>query len=258
MSSFILPEANIQLQEKMKLVLQPFDADIIKVLEEVRQIMRTRPNGWIAMILTKGVEKTNSDLSNSLNTISIIAGLLLTVSFPCIISPPDKIIELDNEDWVKQCYFAGILSSIISYFLCIMLNTIMVMNISVASRDSDMIRLYMRLHRIPLIAYIIFGLGYFFLVLALGLSTYTIFGLKSAIAWTVLTGAIGGLVPFILNNGWVLHIAHVIKYWQKNNPQDFLAKMEMKINQIERESLLQMKEYQDSLLKYQDSLKKEN
>ena len=63
--------------------------------------MRTKPNGWVAMILTKGVEKTNEDLSNSLNNISIIAGLLLTVSFPCIISPPDSVNALDNDDWVK-------------------------------------------------------------------------------------------------------------------------------------------------------------
>jgi len=111
-----------------------------------------------------------------------------------------------------------------------MINTVMVMNISVASRESDMIRLYIKLHRIPLISYIIFGLGYFFLVLAIALSVYTMFGLKMAISWAVLTGLIGGILPFLLNNGWVLHIAHVIKYWQKNNPQDFLAKMELKIN----------------------------
>lgn len=53
------------------------------------------------MVLTKGLEKTNQDLADCLNTISIVSGLLITISFAGIMGPTDQIISRDNGDWVK-------------------------------------------------------------------------------------------------------------------------------------------------------------
>eukprot|EP00347_Sterkiella_histriomuscorum_P015681 403356097 len=223
----------------------PFDKEILPTLEMLRVHMKKNPNGWIAMVLIQGLEKTNSNLANSLNTISIVSGLLLTISFSCLISPNDAVLSLDNGDWVKQGYFAGILASIIGYFISIMLNTIFLMNMAVAARESDSLKLFLKLHRIPLISYTLFGLGYMFLICAIALSTSVMFGETSGIIFLVVGVSIGGIFPFALNNMWALKLAHVIQYWQKNDNEDFQKKIEWKINEMQEQHLRMFKTHYD-------------
>lgn len=42
-------------------------------------------NGWISMALTKGLDKTNQNLADNLNTVSIVSGLLITISFASLV-----------------------------------------------------------------------------------------------------------------------------------------------------------------------------
>ena len=60
--------------------MEPFDKEINEMLENVRVKMSTKPNGWLAIVLMQGLEKTSSKLASILNTLSIVCGLMLIVS----------------------------------------------------------------------------------------------------------------------------------------------------------------------------------
>ena len=153
-----------------------FDSEIIAVLEKVRSELDSRPNNWIAMALTQGLEKTESNLSSALNTISIICGLLLTVSFSCILTPHDVLLALDNDDSIKVAYFSFMIASIIFYFACIMLSSMFLINLASVARDSDKFKILGKLGFVPTTAYTSFGLGYFTLIWGLTCHLYVLFG----------------------------------------------------------------------------------
>ena len=104
------------------------------------------------MALMQGLEKTESNLSSSLNTISIICGLLLTDSFSCILTPHDLLLALDNEDPVKITYFSFMIASIIFYITCIGLSSMFLINLVSVVRDSDKLRILSKLRFVPTIA----------------------------------------------------------------------------------------------------------
>jgi len=116
-------------------------------------------NGWITMILIKGIDNTNNDMSNMLNNISVVSGLFMTVTLTGALAPPANIITLDNSDWIKQTYMGCIILSSIGFISSILLNTIFLLNLSTTARVSDMLKLYLTLGRVPLITIILFSVG---------------------------------------------------------------------------------------------------
>lgn len=114
-----------------------------------------------------------------------------------------------------------------------MSSTMLLMTLSGVVRDSDKLRVFKRLGGIPLISISLFSAGYFTLVWGLSCATYTIFGTKLSIIFACVTTGIGGLLPIFLNNCCFLKIGHVIHYWYKHDREDFLAKIEHKINKLE-------------------------
>ena len=82
---------------------EPFDEELFPILEKIRKMVEIGKeyNGWITMILIKGIDNTNNDMSNMLNNISVVSGLFMTVTLTGALAPPANIITLDNSDWVK-------------------------------------------------------------------------------------------------------------------------------------------------------------
>jgi len=223
---------------------QPFDAELLPLLERVRDIVKEgrHHNGWITMILCKGIENTNSDLANVLNSVSVISGLFITVSLSAVMSPPDGIKSLEKDDWIKQTYLAMIILSTAGFLFSIVMNTIFMLNLNTTARVSDMLKLYLTLGRVPLITIILFSVGTQSLLLALALTTFTEFGLAPAISYCViLTG--GNMLFFYLNNGWILKISHVVQYWAKKSPEDYKTKVLKMLDEF------QMKIFDDEILK---------
>lgn len=140
---------------------EPFDAELYPVLEKIRKMVEIGKeyNGWVTMILLKGVDNTNNDLSNVLNNISIVSGLLMTVTLTGALAPPANIAAYDNTYWAKQAYMACIILSSVGFISSILLNTIFLLNLSTTARLSDMLKLYLTLGRVPLITIILFSVG---------------------------------------------------------------------------------------------------
>jgi hypothetical protein len=140
------------------------------------------------------------------------------------------IISLENDNEAKIAYFSFVLSSILFYFLSIMSSTMLLMTLSGVVRDSDKLRVFMRLSRVPLISIFLFSAGYFTLVWGLSCAVYVAFGTTLSIIFASVTTGVGGIIPILLNNCYFLKIGHVIHYWYKHDRDDFLVKIELKIN----------------------------
>lgn len=108
------------------------------------------------------------------------------------------------------------------------------MNLSTTARVSDMLKLYLTLHRVPLMSLIFFGAGSVGLFLALSLFTYILFGLKPAIANCIVLMS-GSIVFFYINNSWILKVSHVVYYWMDSHPEDYKQKILTKIDEFEQQ-----------------------
>lgn len=167
---------------------------------------------------------------------SIICGLLLTVSTSCLIAPSDKILDLENTSFLKRLYFMFMMMSILSYYLAIMLNTILLVSLNGVGRDSDKIRIFLKFDFIPVITNIFFQFGYFFLMWGISCSLYLFAGSHICIVFATLTTVIGGFVPIILNTIF-MSVGHVIMHWYRTDPEDFKRKLMFKVNELQKEHL---------------------
>ena len=76
-------------------------------------LLKSRPNGWISIALVQGIDTTVNQLVGNINTISIICGLLITVSVPLLTNPTTEVLKNRK---LLVAYFSFTSFAIISHF----------------------------------------------------------------------------------------------------------------------------------------------
>ena len=86
----------------------------------------TRFNGWAALAVINGVDVVSNQISNSLSTISVICGLLLSTSVPLLFSPASNVVDLEHNNTDKICYLVFVGISVISHFCSLLSGCLLV------------------------------------------------------------------------------------------------------------------------------------
>ncbi|KAJ3254138.1 hypothetical protein HDU77_004188 [Chytriomyces hyalinus] len=172
--------------------------------------------GWFLLALVRGVDEVCSKLGDSLNTISIICGLLLSASVPLLLSPPAHVQALSSTDAQSVGYLATITAAIILHFVVIIFNSLIVNLFNTAARRSDRLNILFNAHQFPTISYTMFTLGNFSLASAISFSVSILYGTGVGVGIFTAICLLCGAVTNFLNTTVFLKYGHVVHGWKKD------------------------------------------
>ena len=94
-----------------------FDKNLESVLHEILNEMKNKtikpPSYYYFFAIMMDSEKVIEKINIVQGSLSIVSGLIISCEFPLLISPPDSIGSLPNDDYNKICYFVGLCLSLI-------------------------------------------------------------------------------------------------------------------------------------------------
>lgn len=193
-------------------------------------------NGWVAEALLLGVPETVDRITNTLNTLSIISGLLVSITMPFIYNAPLGIQNkgAPSSFWTIAFYVTLELS-VLMYGLVIMLGCSFGAACGASPRDADRLRLLLKGHMVPSYSAAAFALGntctFTAAAIVLYRQTELGYGLSLLIGFFVYAAVIG-----IMNQTFVAQ-GHIVHGWLKYHNEDFTISM--------RDCLRQYKERAD-------------
>lgn len=109
-------------------------------------------------------------LSTNINTVAVIAGLLLSSVIPLMISPPSSFTNLSQNDSALNFYFFFMIIPVTVYFVSITTTSNFFAALNTSAGEADRMRLIIRRGKIPTIIYTCFSIDN----LAYGAATVTI------------------------------------------------------------------------------------
>lgn len=168
-------------------------------------------------------------LTSNLDTIALVAGLLLSCSVPMILQPPEKLMELDMFSWQRQCYFAGIMLGIVLHFTSIMISLLFLNGLNTSAFPSHRLALLLHLDMTPTISYVLFILGCYALSAGIAAGIEPLYGYGAAWSFLLVVGFVCGVVPNMWNSTSVMSRAHVVHAYYKADPKAARAAAEMRL-----------------------------
>lgn len=170
-------------------------------------------NGWAALAVVQGVDITIEKLARNVDTVAIISGLILSVSIPLLLDPPDFVYDLNNGSVEKIGYFLFLIMSITAHFTCIVLSGNYIGAFNASARESDRLRLISRSGGIPGWIYAFFWIGNGGVTFTAVVVSFLSYGLiLSIIAFFVLLFT--GVSAFWIRQKKFYFNSHVVHGWK--------------------------------------------
>jgi len=171
-------------------------------------------NGWAALAVVHGPEKVVTELNTNLATIQIVCGLLLSFTFPIMVSPPDSIANLEQYD--PSVIAFGLFMSFcnIGLLLTIILGTIVELGLNSCGRSADVYRMILGIGIMPTCIYTLFTVSIASMGIGFGIAMYWFYGTTVSMIFSVT------LCSFCIICNWisvklVLPLGHVVHGWRK-------------------------------------------
>ncbi|KAJ3074603.1 hypothetical protein HDU98_010791 [Podochytrium sp. JEL0797] len=173
--------------------------------------------GWVLLALVIGVNDVAKKLSDSLNTTSIICGLLLSAELGQLIAPPVHIQNVDNKAFASYGFVVFLSAASILHFSVIVLNSLVINLLNTAARQADLLKIMYHIHLLPTICYIAFTVGNILLAASIGISVSVLY--SGAAGWTLFMGFcfLGGGFMHTFNTCVLLKYGHVVHGWKQKD-----------------------------------------
>ncbi|KAJ3392268.1 hypothetical protein HDU84_004533 [Entophlyctis sp. JEL0112] len=175
--------------------------------------------GWVLLALIRGVDNVCDKLGSSLNTISIICGLLLSASIPLLLSPPTHIQNISPDSFQSAGYLFFVTAAIILHFTVIIFNSLIVNLLNTAARQADRLNILFNIHKFPTTSYALFTVGNVFLAAAIATSISVLYSTTVGVVMFLVIVFVCGTVMNLLNSFVFLKFGHVVHGWKKKEPR---------------------------------------
>lgn len=206
---------NMQAEDDDFVTWYGYDEIIDDLKQEVSLGRTTGPvNGWAVLASCRGPAEVADKVNANTGNINLISGLLLSATVPLLISPPDAIASLSNDDARKIFYVLSLSMAVALHFVCVVVGSLLTMAFNTCARDADLHRMIMRCHYLPTSIYFAFTIGDFMLALAMSITMQPTYGNYAAIYFASLTMVLCTFVPQYLNFVKIIPEGHVVAGWR--------------------------------------------
>jgi hypothetical protein len=180
------------------------------------------------MAAVVGVDEVCDRLTSGVDTISVIAGLLIVATMALCASPSDAAIAfLKLGDGTvdpavfRALYMTMSLVSLVCLFVTIILGSLLKQALRVTARDADRWRVLLRRDWLPTLGNTIFTVGNVALAGLISLSMLPAFGVTFSVAFASIAIFVNGFCTHLFNLCLLLPIVHPVHGWRKHFPEEF-------------------------------------
>ena len=185
-------------------------------------------NSWAIAALTLGVDEVCDRLCASLDTFSLVSGLLIVATIAIVTAPTQTVIDVmkSGTEYIGANTFNILFTSaatlcLVTLFSTIILGCLFTQTLRVAARDADRWRIILQLHMFPTFIYTIFSIGNFAFGGLISLAILCFAGQMMSITIIVSVTVMCGVIPQILNVVMFLPVAHPNHGWLKHHPEEY-------------------------------------
>ena len=201
---------------------------IIEEIAEAVDVSKVKngANGWAILSVVLGIDEVLKRLSDNLNLVVLVCGLLIGTSLSWTSNLPSQFENIDPYDHshygnIMIAFIAFGIAAVGCHFFCIIISIQFLQAVNTAARDADKWQMILELGFIPTVIYTTFIIGNFCVAISIGLSMTVIYGdTAGALSATALFSLCGIFLNWF-NQKFFLQKSHVVHSWYKRRRHEY-------------------------------------